>query len=88
MQLEHLRGEIEHAKPSLASPPITAVEMTCAHRTRPFGSIVTVTHAGHSIQCRVNDRGPFVRGRVIDVSVSAARALGMMRSGVVRVFVE
>ena len=43
-------------------------EMTCAHRTRPFGSVVTVTHGGHSIQCRVNDRGPFVRGRVIDVS--------------------
>jgi rare lipoprotein A len=63
-------------------------EMTCAHRTRPFGSVVTVTYAGHSIQCRVNDRGPFVRGRVIDVSVSAARALGMTRSGVVRVWVE
>jgi rare lipoprotein A len=63
-------------------------EMTCAHRTRPFGSVVTVTHAGLSIQCRVNDRGPFVRGRVIDVSVSAARALGMMRSGVVRVSVD
>jgi rare lipoprotein A len=63
-------------------------EMTCAHRTRPLGSIVTVSHAGHSIQCRVNDRGPFVRGRVIDVSLSAARALGMMRSGVVRVSVE
>lgn len=63
-------------------------EMTCAHRTRAFGSIVTVTHAGRSIQCRVNDRGPFVRGRIIDVSLSAARALGMMRSGVVRVSVE
>jgi rare lipoprotein A len=63
-------------------------EMTCAHRTRPFGSIVTVTGAGRSIQCRVNDRGPFVRGRVIDVSMSAARALGMMRSGVIRVSVE
>lgn len=63
-------------------------EMTCAHRTRPFGSILTVTHAGHTIQCRVNDRGPFVRGRVIDVSLSAARALGMMRSGVVRVSVQ
>jgi rare lipoprotein A len=63
-------------------------EMTCAHRTRAFGSVVTVTHAGHSIHCRVNDRGPFVRGRVIDVSLSAARALGMMRSGVVRVSVE
>jgi rare lipoprotein A len=63
-------------------------EMTCAHRTRPFGSIVTVSHAGHSIQCRINDRGPFIRGRVIDVSLSAARALGMMRSGVVRVSVQ
>lgn len=63
-------------------------EMTCAHRTRPFGSMVTVSHAGRSIRCRVNDRGPFVRGRVIDVSVNAARALGMMQSGVVRVSVE
>jgi peptidoglycan lytic transglycosylase len=63
-------------------------EMTCAHRTRVFGSFVTVTHAGRSIRCRVNDRGPFVRGRIIDVSLSAARALGMMRSGVVRVSVE
>ena len=63
-------------------------EMTCAHRTRPFGSMVTVSHAGRSIRCRVNDRGPFVRGRVIDVSLSAARALGMMQSGVVRVSVE
>ena len=63
-------------------------EMTCAHRTRPFGSIVTVSHAGHSVHCLINDRGPFVRGRVIDVSLSAARALGMMRSGVVRVSVE
>ena len=62
--------------------------MTCAHRTRPFGSVVTVRHEGRSIQCRVNDRGPFVRGRVIDLSVSAARALGMMRAGIIRVSVE
>src|SRR5260370_14840724 len=63
-------------------------EMTCAHRSRPFGSIVTVTHARHSIQCRVNDRGPFVRGRVIDVSMSATRALGMIRSGEVLLAVQ
>lgn len=63
-------------------------EMTCAHRRRPFGSIVTVTHAGHSIRCRINDRGPFIRGRIIDLSVSAARALGMMRAGVVSVSVK
>jgi rare lipoprotein A len=63
-------------------------EMTCAHRTRPFGAFVTVSHAGHSIRCRVNDRGPFIKGRIIDVSLSAARALHMLESGVVRVSVE
>jgi rare lipoprotein A len=63
-------------------------EMTCAHRTRPFGTMVTVSHGGRSIRCRVNDRGPFIRGRVIDVSISAARALGMISAGVVRVSVE
>lgn len=53
--------------------------MTCAHKTRPFGSVVTVTHlgTGRSIQCRINDRGPFVRGRCIDLAQGAARALGM-----------
>ena len=63
-------------------------EMTCAHRTRPFGARLRVTHGHQTIQCRVNDRGPFVRGRIIDVSISAARALGMMGAGVVRVVVE
>jgi peptidoglycan lytic transglycosylase len=63
-------------------------EMTCAHRTRPLGSVVTVSHGGRSIRCRINDRGPFVRGRIIDVSLSAARALGMIGSGVVRVSVR
>jgi rare lipoprotein A len=62
--------------------------MTCAHRTRPMGSVVTVSYGGRSIQCRVNDRGPFIRGRIIDLSMSAARALGMMRSGIIRVSVE
>jgi len=63
-------------------------EMTCAHRTRPFGSIITVSYSGRSIRCRVTDRGPFIRGRIIDLSVSGARALGMMEAGVVRVAVE
>jgi rare lipoprotein A len=63
-------------------------QMSCAHRTRPMGSLVTVSFGGKSIQCRVNDRGPFKRGRIIDVSTSAARALGMMRAGVVRVTLD
>jgi rare lipoprotein A len=47
--------------------------------------MVTVSYRDRSIRCRVNDRGPFIKGRVIDVSVSAARALGMMDAGVVKV---
>ncbi|WP_375313349.1 septal ring lytic transglycosylase RlpA family protein [Bradyrhizobium sp. A5] len=63
-------------------------ELTCAHRTRPFGSVLKVSWSGRTIQCRVNDRGPFIRGRIVDLSVPAARALGMMSAGVVRVSVE
>jgi rare lipoprotein A len=63
-------------------------EMTCAHRSRPFGSMVRVSFGGNSIRCRVNDRGPFVRGRIIDVSMTAARALGMMKAGVVKVSID
>jgi rare lipoprotein A len=63
-------------------------EMTCAHRTRPFGSMITVNYAGRSIRCRVTDRGPFIRGRVVDISISAARALGIMQSGVVLVTLD
>ncbi|MGY4622372.1 septal ring lytic transglycosylase RlpA family protein [Bradyrhizobium sp. USDA 4486] len=63
-------------------------ELTCAHRTRPFGSVLRVSYSGRTIQCRVNDRGPFIRGRIVDLSVPAARALGMMSAGVVRVSVD
>jgi rare lipoprotein A len=54
--------------------------MTAAHRSRPFGSQVTVTsHAsGRSVTVRINDRGPFVKGRCIDLSTGAARALGIV----------
>ena len=63
-------------------------ELTCAHRTRPFGSVVKVSYGDRSIQCRVTDRGPFIRGRIVDLSLSAARALGIMRAGVVPVLLE
>jgi rare lipoprotein A len=63
-------------------------EMTCAHRSHTFGKRLRVSHGNVSIECRVNDRGPFIRGRIIDVSTSAARALGMMAAGVVKVTVE
>ena len=53
--------------------------MTAAHRTGPLGSRVTVTShpTGRSVTVRINDRGPFVKGRCIDLSTSAARVLGM-----------
>jgi rare lipoprotein A len=52
--------------------------LTAAHRTLPFGTMVRVTNRrnGRSVTVRINDRGPFVRGRVIDVTPAAARALG------------
>lgn len=59
--------------------------MTCAHKTRPFGQFVTVTWGDKSIVCRINDRGPYIKGRVIDLSLAAARALGMTGRGVVPV---
>ena len=53
--------------------------LTAAHRTLPFGMKVRVTnqHTGRSVVVRINDRGPFVRGRVIDITPAAAHALGM-----------
>jgi len=51
--------------------------MTCAHRSLPFGTKLRVTHGGRSVVVKVNDRGPFVRGRVLDLSTAAARALGI-----------
>jgi rare lipoprotein A len=56
----------------------TASRLTAAHRTLPFGTMVRVTNqsSGRSVVVRINDRGPFVRGRIIDVMPAAARALG------------
>jgi len=53
-------------------------ELTAAHRTLPFGTHVRVTNKrnGHSVVVRINDRGPFTRGRIIDVTPAAAHALG------------
>ena len=64
--------------------------MTAAHRSLPFGSRVKVTnHAnGKAVVLRITDRGPFVRGRIIDVSHGAARALGFVGQGTTRVTIE
>ena len=62
--------------------------MTCAHRSLPFGTKLRVTHGGSSVVVTVNDRGPFIRGRVLDLSTGAARAIGLTRAGVGRVTAE
>jgi len=62
--------------------------MTCAHRSLPFGTRLRVTHGGSSVVVTVNDRGPFIRGRVLDLSTGAARAIGLTRAGVGRVTAE
>jgi rare lipoprotein A len=62
-------------------------QLTAAHRTLAFGTCVVVQNVvnGASVPVRVNDRGPFVAGRIIDLSESAARQLGFLKSGVARV---
>ena len=62
--------------------------LTCAHRSLPFGTKLRVSHGGRSITVTVNDRGPFVRGRVLDLSTAAARAVGLTGAGVGRVTAE
>jgi len=67
---------------------MNANAMTCAHRSLPFGTRLRVTHGGRSVVVTVNDRGPFVRGRVLDLSTGAARAIGLTGAGVGRVVAE
>ena len=62
--------------------------LTAAHRSLPFGTKVRVTHRGQSVIVTINDRGPFVRGRVLDLSTGAARAIGLTGAGVGRVTAE
>ena len=62
--------------------------MTAAHRSLPFGTKLRVTHGGRSVVVTINDRGPFIRGRVLDLSTGAARAIGLTGRGVGRVTAE
>jgi rare lipoprotein A len=62
--------------------------MTAAHRSLPFGTKLRVTHGGRSVVVTINDRGPFIRGRVLDLSTGAARAVGLTSAGVGRVTAE
>lgn len=62
--------------------------MTAAHRSLPFGTKLRVTHRGQSVVVTINDRGPFIKGRVLDLSKGAAQAIGLTSSGVGHVTAE
>jgi rare lipoprotein A len=65
-------------------------KLTAAHKTLPFGTKVKVTNSrsGKSVVVRINDRGPFIRGRVLDLSKAAAQNIGMVRAGHAKVCYE
>jgi rare lipoprotein A len=63
-------------------------KLTCAHRSLPFGTKLRITHGDRSVIVTVNDRGPYVKGRVLDLSTAAARAVGLTSAGIGRVTAE
>jgi rare lipoprotein A len=83
-------GDALRGHPTASGAPYDPAAFTCAHRSVPFGTRLRVTELaqGRSVVVTVNDRGPFVRGRVVDLSRAAAAALGIIGPGVARVRVE
>ena len=74
-----------HKGKTASGEPYDPHKYTAAHRTLPFGTAVRVTdpHTKRSVTVVINDRGPFIKGRVIDLSLAAAQSLGMTKRGVV-----
>lgn len=72
-------GDGYHGRRTASGERFNTYNLTAAHRTRRFGSSVTVTNQanGRTVAVRINDRGPFVKGRCIDLSRAAANAIGM-----------
>jgi len=83
-------GEEFHGRLTASGDIYDQHKMTSAHRVLPLGSVVRVTNAenGRQVEVVINDRGPFVDGRIIDLSLAAADRLGMVQSGTAPVWVE
>ncbi len=83
-------GRAFHGRRTASGERYDMRAFTCAHRTAPFGTRLRVTEleSGRSVIVTVTDRGPFKRGRVVDVSIAAARSLGIVERGLARVRVE
>jgi rare lipoprotein A len=79
-----------HGKQTSSGEVYDMYQLTCAHQTLPLGTMVMVTNLenGKSVELKVNDRGPFVKGRIIDVSYAAAKMLNMSEKGTAMVKVE
>lgn len=79
-----------HGKKTANGEVFNQNKLTAAHRTLPLGTTVEVTNVtnGKSVEVKINDRGPYVTGRVIDLSRAAAIRLGMKDAGVARVQIE
>jgi rare lipoprotein A len=80
-------GEYFEGKPTASGEPYNMYDLTAAHPTLPLGSFVKVTNLRNrrAVVVRINDRGPVVDGRIIDVSYSAAKVLKFQASGIQRV---
>jgi rare lipoprotein A len=80
-------GKPYHGRPTASGERYDMHALTAAHRTLPFGTVVRVRNLenGREIRVRITDRGPFVDGRIIDLSLKAARKLDMVRAGLARV---
>lgn len=79
-----------HGRPTASGEIFDMNGLSAAHRELPLGTIIRVTHMdnGRSIIVKVNDRGPFVENRILDLSLGAARKLDMIQEGVARVKIE
>lgn len=69
-------GQCSKSRKTASGERFNPNALTAAHRTLPFGTKVRVTHKGKSVIVRINDRGPFIKGRTIDLSRAAARKIG------------
>lgn len=80
----------EEKRKTASGKPYDKKKLTAAHKTLPFGTIVRVTNKknGKTVDVEINDRGPFIKGRIIDLSVAAAQELDMMDSGIITVSID
>ncbi len=83
-------GKDFHGKKTASGEPYNMYALTAAHRSAPFGTMLRVTNlsSGQATSVRVNDRGPFVKGRIIDLSLTAAREINVLGSGTAKVRLE